>query len=251
MEENIAKALLHGQAVESLQDGFQFEAIPDPNAASLTEAEKLHLTTILQTVTANVGKEAPLRAFRREVPFVSGQVKGSAPDWARGAKIAKTIGPVIDKYGRKYWWDLYHIVPSVQLFLSGATTPAVVLSLKVSNHDALLHHHKDYTIPLSSIWIASNLFTPSAPANEYCGLTLKKGTIHFSNDVILSAGKMTAPPATVITLTLDLAQQTDVSVSPDTTGIDPKNASIQLPQKLVFQFSDAGTSACGGRVVPA
>ena len=238
---NIANALLQKQSASEFQQSFLFENMQSLTTQHLDEKDMQHLNSVLQNAEESSATGDTIRVFRREVPFTSSQVKGSVPDWARGAKIENTIGPLINNLGQKIWWDLYRIVPGVQLYLQGGAQPAMVLSLKVSRFFVLFQNHKDYTIPVSSIWINSHLISTSAPDIEFCGLTVSKGTIHFTSDVALSNGKMIVPPGTVVTVTLDLLEQTDASVSPDNTGIDAKNAVVNLPPTFSFSFSDAGS----------
>jgi hypothetical protein len=238
---NVASALLQQQPGEMLQQNFQFETLQNISTQNLNEEDLQYLNTVLQNASENVQAENNLRVFRREVPFASSQVKGSVPDWARGAKIEQTIGPLVNNLGQKSWWDLYKIVPAVQLYLQGAPQPALVLTLRVSTVFVLFHNYKDYTIPASSIWINSHLISSAAPDNQYCGLTINSGTLHFTNDVTLNNGKMIVPPGTIVTITLNLKQQTDATVSPDETGIDAKHAVVNLPQILSFTFSSGGS----------
>ena len=238
---NVANALLQEQPVDQLQHSFQFETMQDVTTQHLNADDLQYLNTVLQNAEKEANIDNILRVFRREVPFVSSQVKGSVPEWARGAKIEQTIGPLINQAGQRFWWDLYRVVPGVQLYLQGAAQPAMVLSVQVSRFFFFFNSHTDYAIPLSSIWINAHLISTAAPDNEFCGLTIKKGNLHFTNNVELNNGKMIVPPGTVVTVSLELEQQTDSSVSPDNTGIDAKNASVNLPQTFSFTFSDAGS----------
>lgn len=240
-QNNIATALLQQQPAEQMQQPFQFEKIENFSTRLLGETEMLNLNSVLQNAENNLQNNSNIRAFRREVPFVSSQVKGSVPEWARGAKITNTIGPLLDLQGRRFWWDFYHIVPGVQLFLQGAAKPALILSVEVSWFQSLFHNNKSYVIPECSVWINAHLLSSAAPDTQYCGLTVKSGTLHFTQDVTINNKQMIVPPSTSVTVTLGLLQQTDTSVSPDNTGIDAKNADIQLPQTLSFSFSDSGS----------
>ncbi len=237
---DIAQVLLQQQPAEQLHDPFQFETIENFNTQNI-QADDLHYLNNVLLTAGETQQQDILRAFRREVPFVSPVVSKSVPSWGRGAKIQKTIGPLINTHGQKFYYDFYKVVPHVKLFLSGAAEPALVLSVEVETHFFIFQNYKDYTIPASSIWINAHLFSSSAPDNEFCGLTVKSGTLHFTKNVHLTNGVMTAPAGTIVTVTLELVQQVDNSVSPDETGIDAKNAVIQLPQSFSFSFSDSGT----------
>jgi hypothetical protein len=240
-QNNIATALLQQQPADQMQQSFQFEKMENFSTQLLSESDLLDLNKVLQNAESDLQNNSNIRAFRREVPFVSSQVKGSMPDWARGAKITNTIGPLIDLQGRRFWWDFYNIVPGVQLFLQGAATPSMILSVEVSWFQSLFHNNKNYVIPQCSVWINAHLLSSSAPDTQYCGLTVKSGTLHFTQDVTISNKQMIVSPATTVTVTLELLQQTDTSVSPDNTGIDAKNASIQLPPTFSLSFSESGS----------
>ena len=239
---NIATALLQQQPIGDLQHTFQFENMQNLSIQHLNDEDLQYLNTVLINAEKEIQTSNTFRIFRREVPFASSQVKGSVPDWARGAKAEQTLGPFINLHGQQNWFDLYKIFPGVQLFLQGAAQPALILTLKIFRVLAVFQKHTDYPIPASSIWINSHLISPSAPDNQFCGLTIAGGTLHFTNDVLLNANNtMVVLPGTVATITLQLTEQVDVSVSPDNTGIDAKNAVVNLPLTLSFSFSDTGS----------
>src|SRR6266536_6020229 len=192
-QDSVAAALLQQQPAEQLQQSFQFEKMENFSTQHLGESDLLHLNQVLQNVESSSLKDSNIKAFRREVPFISSQVKGSVPGWARGAKIVKTIGPLIDLQGRRFWWDFYHVVPGVQLFLQGGSKPAMILSVEVSWLYFFFHNNKDYSIPECSVWINAHLLSSPAPDNEYCGLAVKKGKLHFTNDVELNNSTMVVP----------------------------------------------------------
>ncbi|HTE23727.1 hypothetical protein [Flavitalea sp.] len=66
----------------------------------LPATELQQLSSVLQRV-----KETPqaidttIRVFRRELPFISSQQKGSVPDWGRGGEIIETLGPFLNNEG--------------------------------------------------------------------------------------------------------------------------------------------------------
>lgn len=240
-QSSIATALLQQQPASQMLQSFQFEKLKDINTLLLDESDSSRLDKVLVDAGNNLQNEDNIRVFRREVPFVSSQVKGSLPEWARGAKITRTIGPLIDSMGRRFWWDFYHVVPGVQLFLQGAARPAMVLSVEVSWLQTIFHNNKNYDIPECSLWINAHLLSSAAPDTQYCGLTVKSGTLHFTENVAVNTNQMLVPSGTTVTVNLDLVQQADQSSSPDQTGINAKNATIQLPKSLSFSFSASGS----------
>ena len=234
----IANVLLQQQPVNQLQDSFKFETIQNLSTQKLDAKDLEYLNSVLET--AETTQAPKLRAFRREVPIVSIQVMGSVPDWARGAMIQKTIGPLVNNLGQQFWYDFYNVIPGVQVFLQGASQAALVLTIEEWYNIHFLNN-KNYPIPASSIWINANLLATASPNTEFFGLTVSGGTLQFTNDVVVTNGVMTVPTGTTVTVILQLQQQTDTSVSPDDTGIDAKKAKIQLPPTFSFSFSDAGS----------
>lgn len=241
LQTNLASALLQQQPHEQLTDEFEFEKIQDVHMQNLEKQDLLHLNEVLQNASDPTGQQVSMRAFRREVPFITSQVKGSVPNWARGAKIAQTIGPLIDVQGRRFWWDFYYIVPGVKLFLQDVAKPALLLSVKESWVYALFNSDRDHNIPACTVWINAHLLSSAAPDNQYCGLKVKDGHVHFSTNVHLDKDIMIVPHGTTVTITLHLVQQNDTSVSPDTTGIDAKNSTIKLPDVFTFSFTHSST----------
>ncbi|MEO8824003.1 MAG: hypothetical protein ABI366_10570, partial [Ginsengibacter sp.] len=127
----IASALLQNQSVETLQDSHLFEKMTSYTAEQLSTEELSQLRKVLETNSAGTPVDKGIRVFRREVPFASSQAKGSVPDWGRGAAVAKTIGPLINKLGRPIVFDIYKVVPGVKIILQGAANPSLILPLKV------------------------------------------------------------------------------------------------------------------------
>ena len=240
LQNEIAKVLLQQQPIDQIQDHFRFETIENFNTQHVNGDDLQSLNNVLHTARTDQQTDT-LRVFRREVPFVSPNISKSVPSWGRGAKIQKTIGPLVNTHGQKFYYDFYKVVPHVKLFLQGTAQPALLLSVEVATTFFVFQNHKDYTIPDSSIWINAHLFSSSAPDKEFFGLKVKSGTLHFSQDVSLTDGIMNVPAGTIVTVTLELVQQVDNSVSPDKTGIDAKNASVHLPKSFKFKFSDAGS----------
>ena len=194
LKNNIASALLQQQPAEQVQQNFQFEKIENFNVQHLKEKDFAELNEVLKNAESNSANQGNIRAFRREVPFINSQVKGSVPPWARGAKIGKTIGPLSDLQGRKFWWDFYYTVPGIQLFLQGSSTPSLILSVEVSWFQSLFNNDKNYKIPECSVWINAHLLSSSAPDNEYCGLKVKAGSIQFTENVEVNNKQMIVPP---------------------------------------------------------
>lgn len=241
-QSSIATALLQEQSPETLQQNFHFQNTDAYTTAHLNPDDLQSLNEVLQNAALNKSGNENLRIFRREVPFISSQVKSSVPEWARGAAIAKTIGPLIDKLGNQVFFDLYKIVPGVKIILQGSSNPAMILTLKIPRLTLFSHAPNSFTVPESSAWTNAHLFVASIPDSQYFGLKVKSGTISFSNNVTLNNNIITVPPGVTATVVLQLTPQTAAVNSPDDTGIDAKNAQVNLPDQISFSFSNTSAS---------
>ncbi|MFZ1799580.1 MAG: hypothetical protein WAU24_06905 [Chitinophagaceae bacterium] len=240
LKEKIASAIFSQQNVESTSHDFLFEKIHQP----VTEKIKSETEQSLQKLFIRQGaeKEIPaIRVFRREVPFLTSQLKSSAPEWARGASVSETIGPITGEHGRPVWFDIYKIEKGVKIYLQGAGQPALILPLNVPIISTIHQTFNKYTIPAGSAWINAALFTHTAPDNEFVGLKVKNGSISFSQNIILQNDIIQVLPGTTVTVELLLTQQIASGDAPGNIGIDAKNADIKLPEKISFTFSHSGT----------
>lgn len=242
LQQAVASAIINDPALSSAKP-FQFEEVGNYSTQHLDAADLKHLSNVLQQA-----KDSPqvidktIRVFRREVPAISSQLKGSVPDWGRGGKVIDTIGPVFNSDGRRIWFDLYRVIPVVQIWLQGAARPFLLVPLEVSNLVPIRGTNK-YKIPKGSVWVHADLFAPPSPDNLYCGLTVLDGEISLSGPLNVSGdNKLVLPVGMQATVKLRLDQQLAKEVSPDDNGIDAKAATIELPKNLSFTISHSGKS---------
>jgi hypothetical protein len=192
--------------------------------------------------TINELKERPtespeFRIFRRELPILTSQYTASVPPWAAGLAIERTIGPFIDLSGRPVWFDFYRIVPQVQVIRLPGAQPFLILPLR----GLLIQDSASYSLPRGSIWIASQLLTPSAPAGAYTGLRILGGTFGLSTPATVTAGVLQVTSGVTCTLTIQIEQPE----TPGTIfgpGVDASNVNIQLPAEVTFVFSPTNAS---------
>jgi len=238
-QNHIASALLQNQTLESLQDSHLFETMASYATEQLSAEELSRLSSV---VKANAGGavENDIRVFRREVPFTSSQAKASVPEWARGAAITKSIGPLTTKDGRSVILDIYKVIKGVKILLEGSANPSMILPLKVFSILQLNPKANSYAIPAGSVWINAALIAAGAPPNQFCGLKIKGGTIKFSSSVTLSSNSITIPAGTVVTVDLNLDSTLASGDAPGGIGLDAKNSRLMLPESFSFSFSNAG-----------
>jgi hypothetical protein len=214
------------------------------NQAPIEQIESSVVAELQEIVdqTINQLKERPtespeFRIFRRELPILTSQDSTSVPPWAAGLAIERTIGPFIDLSGRPVWFDFYRIVPQVQVVRLPGAQPFLILPLR----GLLIQNSSSYSLPPGSIWIASQLLTPSAPVGAYTGLRILGGTFSLSTPATVTAGVLQVASGVTCTLTIQTEQ-------PRTTGtifgpgVDASNVIIQLPAEVTFVFSPTGVS---------
>ena len=238
-QNHIASALLQNQSVETLQDSHLFETMASYTTQKLSAEEITRLSTVLET-TAGTSVDKGIRVFRREVPFTSSQAKASVPDWGRGAAITKTIGPLINGQGRSIVLDVYKVVDGVKIILQGAATPSIILPIKVRTILQLNSKNTSYVVPAGSAWINAALMAAGAPANQFCGLKIKSGTISFSAAVTLTNNTITIPAGNTVTVNLKTDSAIATGDAPGGIGLDAKNSKVTLPDSFTFTFSNTG-----------
>lgn len=239
LKEKVTAALFQNQEVSSTGHHFLFEKMELP----VSEKEKNETLLAAQKFIDSpspAGTTDTYRIFRREVPFISSQLKGSAPEWARGAAVSQTIGPIMNPHGIPSWFDIYKVEKGVKVYLQGATQPALIVSVKVPWLSPINQQTNKYTIPESSIWLNAALFTTQAPDNQYTGLKVKTGTISFAQNITLSNDTIIVQPGNQVTVDLTLLPQEATGEAPGDIGIDAKTATVNLPQQFSFLFSHSG-----------
>jgi len=133
LQQAVASAIINEPGL-SAANLFQFEEFNNFSTHHLNATDLEHLNKVLQNVQENQQAiDNTIRVFRREVPFLSSQVKRRVPEWAKGAGVIKSLGPFTSRDGRKYWFDLYRVIPLLQVWLEGAAQPFMLLPLAVRN----------------------------------------------------------------------------------------------------------------------
>ncbi len=244
LQTSIATALFNAPPVTALAPGsFQFDRLENFATRHLATADFEHLGNILQRLsheTATIDKT--IRVARREVPFITSQVRGSVPDWARGANIVDTLGPFTNVEGRQVWFDFYRVIPVVQVWLKGAARPFMLCPVEESSLE-IAAGPRTYKIPKGSVWLHADLFAPASPDDLYCGLTVNDSELKFTGRLSLTNdNKLIVPNGMEAAVKLNLLQKVVTDVSPDDNGIDVTNAAIELPKTLSFTLNHTGKS---------
>lgn len=244
----LSRSLLPQDLQQLKSSNFSFENADLFGVENLPAARAEMLQSLVESKSAGAA-EPEFRVFARETPVRSTQLPTSVPSWAGGAAVERTIGPFTNLDGRQFWFDFFRIEKLVALYVQGRPDPALLFKVNIGlrfidiNLPLAADPALTYQLTGGSVWINSQLFATGAPAANYTGLTIQGGTVTLSAAPQVINGKLTVSPNTVVTVRLQLRQPAVTDADPSSRyGIDARNASIQLPQRLSFHFSAAGSA---------
>ena len=216
------------------------------SAQELSPALAAELERIAQT-RSNVSDTPKFRVVTRANPSPTSASFSALPAWAAGAAVDHTIGPFPTVDGRQVWYDFFRIEQLVALYGQDRSDPVLLFKVSLRMHilDVLLapvtEAAASYTLPAGSIWIATQLFAPSAPAGRYTGLTIAGGSITLSAHTSVVGGKLTASSGTRITVRLDLRQPAPVEDPASPYGADARAATLHPPAHITFHLTASST----------
>ena len=184
--------------------------------------------------------------FVREVPIRESLLHASVPGWAAGARVDQSVGPFINKDGRRFWFDFYRVAKLTALYVQGISEPALLYKEAPRRRQAGEPAERqaagtEYRLGKGSIWINARFLTTGAPAGSYVGLTIGSGRIVVSATPSTANGQLTVPGNATVSVQLDLAQA-PVSNADDTSayGADARDLQLDLPRSFAFHFSASG-----------
>ncbi|WPR77612.1 hypothetical protein [Algoriphagus sp. NG3] len=243
-----AKSVLIQDSAEIKAESFSFERselffqdrIPKKKIEMIRkEAEKA-------TETKAAKKEEPeLKAFVREVPVRSTQIKASVPAWAAGAKVEKTIGPFTKADGRVIAIDFYKVIKLIAIYQQNSNLPVVLFKASFQNpkikpvNSPPVEVSKNYEVVAGSFYVRADMLAPTAPATRYAGLKVKKGKIQLSANPVLQGERLVLAAGTNVQVSLEIDQTPDAVDSKKKHGKDAYEAKVQNPDSLSFSFSGA------------
>ncbi|MEP6465564.1 MAG: hypothetical protein ABJB05_04635 [Parafilimonas sp.] len=199
-------------------------------------------------------KENPShKVFIRDTPIRNAQVKTSVPQWAVGAAVDKTIGPFINKDGRRLWYDFYPIEELIALYVQGNANPVLLFHTSVfrrlfENIPFVNQSMTSYQLNGNTIWINAQVLSHDAPSGFYTGLKIKTGEITLTEAPQSTDNKLTVGTSVTISVKLQLDEPgvTNADATSD-YGKDARAASVNLPQQFNFSFS--GNTAAKAELV--
>jgi len=193
---------------------------------------------------ARTSADPEYRLFVRQVPVRSTQLHGSNPSWASGAAPERSLGPFVNRDGRRFWFDFFRIEKLVALYVQGFPEPALLFKIRTGfrfidiNLPLSADVRPNYKLNAGSIWINSRLLASNAPLGFFTGLTIRSGTIALSAEPNLVDGRLTIAQNTTVRVELQLQQQTVNDADPASAyGKDARAAQIELPREFAFHFA--------------
>jgi hypothetical protein len=188
------------------------------------------------------------RVYRREAPVATPAVPASMPDWARGAAVAETIGPLRSADGRTFWFDFFRIVRLVPVYFAGESQPAFLFHLRerrfgladVIDPQEIVGFLRQsrYSLERGSIWVRASLFASGGPAGSYIGLTVRGGTLAFTPQVTIQNGRLTIPAGGRCAIHFDLEAPPMPVFAGGGTARDEGDAVLSLPDTVAFTLSN-------------
>lgn len=209
-------------------------------------------SSVVPPLTQSREPAAELRVFRRESPAMAAALRDSVPDWARGAAVAETIGPLVGVDGREFYFDFYRLVKLVPVYFAGDARPAFLFRLReralpftqrldLREVVGLLNQRR-YTLEAGSIWIRANLLAPAAPADGYCGLQVRGGTLTVTPNISVQNDRLTIPAGGQCSVRISLATPAVPPFAGGATARDVAETLLDMPDTLDLTLKPVGST---------
>jgi hypothetical protein len=228
----LAQTLLHGIAPEQLiSKPVAGVAKPTAIHAAVFD-DKVH-SQIQQLASNVVAAHDPAVAPIQLAYLSSLSAPGtSAPAWASGMAVAKTLGPFEDGSGIPYWIHLFSLTFSLQFAFGSAANVFGVFPVKIDIGDTPAR----LDLGPGSIWFPAPWFAAGSPSGSFTGFQIQGGTLDFSVPVSLISGVVLVPAGATFTLSAQLAPHPSPTPS-NGPGADANHAKVQTPVKIQIDFA--------------
>ncbi len=261
----LAQTLLLQDANEVKPDSFSFEnselfiqdRIPrdkikliqkeaskvSPKDTKKTDASRKKATAKKDVGAKSKSTDSRFKAFVRDVPVRSTQIKNSVPNWAAGAKVEKTIGPMTRIDGRMISIDFFKVIKLIGIYHQNEDTPAILFRATFQNVKASaiktskITAKKNYDVAAGSFYIRADMLATGAPKSRYVGLLVKDGAIQLNTKPVLQGDKLVLGATTMVQISLQLDQTPKTVAKSQKHGKDAFEAKVQTPGSLNFTFS--------------
>lgn len=251
-----AKSLLVSKDLSIKSTSFSFERSQLFAKERVSSVQMEKIREIIEKVEAEektVKKETEvaspqLKPFIREVPVRTTQINTSVPAWAAGAKVEKTVGPLLREDGRIVLIDFYKVVKLLGLYQQNNQLPVILFQAEFTSkvikpvNSPPVEVTQDYKVVAGSVWIRADMLAQNAPVNRYAGLKVTGGSIKLSQNSVLQNDKLVLGAQTGVQVSLTLGQTAPIADPKKKYGKDGLAAKVTTPDKLSFSFT-GGTKA--------
>lgn len=241
LQESVAHAILQQDPDTIQSQRFLFER-SDLFAINQLSTDRLTKINNLTKRIKDIQPETQTNVFVRNVPIRTTQIPGSSTLVNAGVRV-RTSGPFINIHGLPQWFDFVTVKKMISLYVQGHAMPVILFDASFKQPRVQLVNAKpveltkNFTIIPESVWIQASLLAPSAPADLYCPLRVKGGTITLDTDPFLDAGKLTITQTCKVVCDLKLEQNNVFkSESSSPYGKDARLAKFDLPESFKFSF---------------
>lgn len=250
----LAKALQHQSIADIQSEKLTVHSADFFFQNRISKPDKIKIEEISKEVTrVKVAAEPETKVFVREVPIRTSQVKKSVPEWAVGAKVDKTIGPITRVDGLQVYVDVYKVEKLIALRKQGTNEPLIFFKAKFSKpkvqpvNSPPVEVTENYSLVAGSVWVKAKMFASNAPADRYFGLKIKAGTISLSAKPVLNGNNLLLGMNTQVSVNLELdSPAIKGAKSTKKYGNDAAAMSLQCPDNLQFKFTGAGSGQITG-----
>jgi hypothetical protein len=240
----LAQSLLIQDSAEIKPEPFSFEN------SELFFQERIPKKKI-ELIKKEAGKvavsenEPRFKAFVRDVPIRSTQIKTSVPKWAAGAKVAKTIGPLTKVDGRVIMIDFYRVTKLIGIYQQNSNLPVILFKASFQEprvrpiNSPPVEVSKSYDVVSGSFYVRADMLASNGPTTRYVGLKVKDGKIQLSANPVLQGEKLVLGANTGVQVALELDQTEGLEDPKKKHGRDAFEAKVQTPATLKFSFTGA------------
>jgi hypothetical protein len=230
--EAIAQTLVAGRPAA------QIHAVANPIQAGppSNPALSAQLTAV---AAAALAKPQRAQAIVRSALAATATNPAGIPDWARGAKVARSFGPFLDQQGVAHWVDLIVFTTSIPFAYPSPAAPFAVFPIQ----HFLLPPPTATDLPLGqgSVWFLANLVGSSLPAGNFTGFSVTGGSVHCSATMTFSGGNYIIPAGATLTLKATLAPL-PAPVNPGGPGQDAVAAAFTPPAEVTVEFTQTSAT---------
>ena len=229
----LAQTLLHGIAPEQL--------ISKP-ATGAAKPAVVHAATFDDTVQSQIQKLATSvlaghdpAATPTQLAYLSSLAapSTSAPAWASGMAVTKTLGPFEDNSGIPYWLHIFNLTFSLQFAFGSAANVFGVFPVRIDIGDTPVH----LDLGAGSIWFPAPWFAAGSPSGSFTGFQIQGGALDFSVPVSLISGVVVVPSGATFTLSAQLAPHPSPTPA-NGPGADANHAKVQTPVNIQIDFAE-------------